>query len=100
MITTIKKNTIFHWTHKSHKSFKLLKKCFTTTLVLAHFDFEKKCILETNSLDNVSAGIFSQYGENGLLYPVVFFSHKHLPQEINYKIYDKKLLAIIKSFEE
>ena len=31
---------------------------------------------------------------------MAFFSCKHLSQEINYEIYDKKLLAIIKFFEE
>ena len=31
---------------------------------------------------------------------MAFFSHKHSSQEIKYEIYDKKLLAIIKSFEE
>ena len=31
---------------------------------------------------------------------MVFFSCKHLPQKINYEIYDKKLLAIIKSFKK
>ena len=63
-----------------------------------HFDFEKECILETDSSDNVSAKILSQYGEDGLLYPLAFFSCKYLPQEINYKIYNKELLPIIKFF--
>ena len=67
---------------------------------LAHFDFEKECIVETDSSDNVSAGVLSQYGDDGLLHPVAFFSRKHSPQEINYEIYDKELLAIIRSFEE
>ena len=31
---------------------------------------------------------------------MAFFSCKHLPIEINHEIYDKELLAIIKSFEE
>ena len=31
---------------------------------------------------------------------MAFFSCKYLPQEINYEIYDKELLAIIKYFEE
>lgn len=56
--------------------------------------------METDALDNVSAVVLSQYGEDGKLHPVVFFSHKHSPQEINYEIYDKELLAIIKAFEE
>ena len=65
-----------------------------------HSNFKKEYILKTDSLDNISARIFSQYGEDGLLHFVAFFSYKHLPQEINYEIYDKELLAIIKSFEE
>ena len=78
----------------------MLKKRFTTAPILAHFDFEKECILETDSSDNVFAEILSQYGDDGLLHPVVFFSCKYSPQEINYEIYNKELLAIIKSFEE
>jgi RNase H-like domain found in reverse transcriptase/Integrase zinc binding domain len=35
-----------------------------------------------------------------LLHPVAFFSHKFTPQECNYEIYDKELLAIIRAFEE
>ena len=35
-----------------------------------------------------------------MLHPVVFFFRKRLPQEINYEIYNKELLAIIKSFKE
>ena len=42
MIAIIKKNTTFHWTLKCQKSFELLKKCFTTALILAYFDFEKE----------------------------------------------------------
>ena len=59
MIATIKKNTTFHWTPKCQKFFELLKEHFTTIPVLAHFDFEKECILETNLSDNVSTGILS-----------------------------------------
>ena len=100
MIAIIKKTNTFYWTPKCQKSFKLLKKRFTTTPVLAHFDFEKECILETDSLDNVSVRILSQYGDDGLLHLMAFFSCKHLPQKINYVIYDKELLAIIKFFKE
>ena len=100
MIATIKKNTTFHRTPEGQKSFELLKERFTTAPVLAHFDFEKECILETYSSDNVSARILSQYEDDRLLHLVAFFSHKHSPQEINYEIYDKELLAIIKSFKE
>jgi hypothetical protein len=39
-------------------------------------------------------------GDNGLLYLVAYFSTKMNAAELNYNIYDKELLAIIKSFEE
>ena len=78
----------------------MLKERFTTAPILAHFDFEKEYILEIDSSDNVFAGIFFHYGDDGLLYPIVFFSCKYSTQKINYEIYDKELLAIIKFFEE
>ena len=44
------------------------------------------------------AGVLSQkHGEE--LKPVAYFSKKTTPAECNYMIYDKKLLAIVKSFE-
>ena len=103
MIATVKKDARknFEWTSACQKAFDLLKQRFTTAPILAHFDYEKECIVETDASDNVSAGVLSQYNnENGKLHPVAFFSRKHSPQEINYEIYDKELLAIIKAFEE
>ena len=101
MIATVKKDTKFEWTSACQKVFDLLKKRFTTAPILAHFDYEKECIVETDASDNASAGVLSQYNsENGKLHPVAFFSRKHSAQEINYEIYDKELLAIIKALEE
>ena len=65
-----------------------------------HFDAKKENIIETDALDYISAGIMSQYDNNGVLYPVAFFSKKHSPAEYNYEIYDKELIAIIRCFEE
>lgn len=45
-------------------------------------------------------GTLSQYGNDGVLYPVAYFSAKHNAAECNYDIYDKELLAIIKALEE
>ena len=104
MIATVKKDvrkSNFEWTSACQKAFELLKQRFTTAPILAHFDYEKECIVETDASDNVSAGVLSQYSsEDGKLHPVAFFSRKHSPQEINYEIYNKELLAIIKAFEE
>ena len=56
--------------------------------------------METDASDYVSAGILSQIADDGLLHPVAFFSKKHSPAECNYEIYDKELIAIIRSFVE
>ena len=103
MIATVKNDARknFKWTSACQKAFDLLKHWFTTAPILAHFDYEKECIVETDASDNVSAGVLSQYSsKDGKLHPVAFFSQKHSPQEINYEIYDKELLVIIKAFEE
>ena len=96
----IKNNTIFYLIPKCQKFCKLLKERFNSIFVLVYFDFDKECILETNSSDTISAGILSYYRKDGLLHFVAFFSCKHPTQEINYEIYDKELLAIIKSFKK
>ena len=78
-----------------------MKQQFTTAPILAHFDYKKECIVETDASDNVSAGVLSQYNsKDGKLHPVAFFSQKHSAQEINYEIYDKELLVIIKAFKK
>jgi hypothetical protein len=68
--------------------------------VLPNFDYEKEIVLETDASSYVSAGIFSQYDDLGVLHPVAFFSKKHLPAKENYKIYDQELGAIVKSLEQ
>ena len=65
-----------------------------------HFDAEKEIIVETDASDYVSAGIMSQYDDNGVLHPVAYFSKKYSPAECNYEIYDKDLMAIIRYFKE
>ena len=77
-----------------------MKTAFTTALVLAYFDPNKKILVETDALHYVSPGVISQHDDNGILHPVAFFSKKHTPAECNYEIYDKELMAIIHYFEE
>ena len=57
-------------------------------------------MIETDASDWVSAGVLSQLHPNGIWYPVAYFSKKHSPEECNYEIYDKELLAIIRCLEE
>ena len=51
-------------------------------------------IIKANLSDYIIKGILSQYNKKGVLHPVVYFLKQLSPAEYNYKIYNKKLLAI------
>jgi hypothetical protein len=86
--------------HPAVEAFEKLKQAFTVAPVLAHFDPDKQCWLETDASDFVYAAILSQMDDKGNLRPIAFMSHKMNPAECNYMIYDKELLAIVRAFEE
>ena len=100
LIALVRKDVLFKWTEECQKFFELLKKRFTTALILAHFDSTKEIIVETDASDWVFTEILSQYSDDNILHSVAFFSKKHSVQEVNYEIYDKELLAIIYAFKE
>jgi transposase InsO family protein len=94
------KDVPFQWTKTEQEAFDSLKTCFTTAPVLRRFDHDRDVVVETDASDYVSAGILSQYDDDGVLHPVAYFSKKHSPAECNYEIYDKELMAIVRAFEE
>jgi len=94
------KYVAFVWGQEQQAAFDLLKKAFTSAPILRHIDYDREIIVETDASDFVSAGILSQYDDEGVLHPVAFYSKKHTPAECNYEIYDKELMAIIRAFEE
>ena len=66
-----------------------------TVLILAHFDLNFKCVFEADSSDYVQEDVLLQYDKNNILQSIMYFSQKLNVIKSNYKIYDKKLLAII-----
>ena len=67
---------------------------------LVHPDFAKTFYLETDASDFALRVVLSQMGADEKLHSVAFYSQKFSVAEINYKIYDKELLAIVDSFQE
>jgi len=55
--------------------------------------------VETDASDFALGAILSQFGIDGLLHLVAFYSWKLTSAEINYQVYDKEFLAIITAFE-
>ena len=63
------------------------------------FNFVKKIIVEIDTNRIALGAILSQLDEKDRLYPVIFYFRKFITRELNYNIYDKKLLTIINSFK-
>jgi hypothetical protein len=83
-----------------------LKESFVSVPILCHFDPGRKIIVERDASNLDVIRVLSQYDDDNdndnddILHPVAYFSRKHSLAKINYKIYDKEPLAIIRAFEE
>ena len=62
-------------------------------------DIDKQMRMEVNASDYATGGILSMECEDGLWRPVVFLFKSLNEIERNYKIHDKKMLAIIRGLE-
>jgi len=90
-----KKTEKWAWNQQVEGAFQELKKRFTTAPILSHFDAQKPVIIETDASDFAIGAILSQWNNEERLHPVAFHYGKFQPAEINYKIHDKELLAIV-----
>ena len=70
-----------------------------TASIFAHFNSDLECILKADLSDHAQKNVLSQYDKNNILCLIVFFLQKLNAAELNYKIYNKKLLIIIQCFE-
>ena len=87
-------------TDAAKQAFNDLKPAFTMAPVLQHFNPSLPSMLVTNTSDYAFTSILLQPDKENLLHPVTYYSQKFAPQEINYKIHDKELLAIVNSFHD
>ena len=78
--------------------FQKLKKQFSKKLIIKWFNPQLKIVIKINILDRALGAYFSQYHKK-ILYLVTFHSRKFSPAELNYNIYNKKLLAIVNTFK-
>jgi hypothetical protein len=86
------------WPTACRRSFERLKKSFVLAAILRHFDPERKIMVETDASNLIIVRVLSQYDHDNILHPVAYFSRKHSPAKINYEIYDKELLTIVRTF--
>jgi len=81
----------------------MLKKAFTSTPVLTIFDPKVTSILETNTSNGAIAAVHTQpytkkNGKEGRRI-VAYFSRKLTPAKLNYNVYNKELLVIVKALK-
>lgn len=94
-----KANVPFYFNTDCEAAFEKLKLQLITAPVLQHYGPALECMIETDASDGVVAGILNQkHGEQWL--PVAYFSETIAPAELNYEIYDKEMLAIVKAMKE
>ncbi len=94
-----RKNTSFVWNKICVQVFDNLKKQVSLISIFHHFNFKRQAILKIDASNYVKDEILSQYDDKKVLHSVIFYSKSMILAEINYHIYDKKLLVIIRCFE-
>ncbi len=94
-----RKDTLFVWNEVCVQAFRNLKKQISFALVLRHFNLKRQTILKIDASNYVKDEILSQYNDENVLHLMIFYSKSMISAEINYHIYDKKLLIIICCFE-
>ncbi|KAH9263091.1 hypothetical protein BASA83_013591 [Batrachochytrium salamandrivorans] len=95
----LKKDVPFSWGPEQEASFRKLKDAFAQPGFLAHPNDEQPFILETDASDFAISGVLHQHDQSNTLRPVAFYSRQMNNAERNYDIYDKELLAVVKSFK-
>ncbi len=98
-IQLTRKNTSFVWNKICVQAFDNLKKQVSSISILRHFNLKQQAILKINALNYVKDEILSQYDDEKVLHSMTFYSKSMILAEINYHIYDKKLLVIIQCFK-
>jgi len=96
-----KKDSTWTWGKEQQNAFEVLKKAFTTALVLRIPNNKDLFKLSTNASDfAIGAVLLQKDMQTNLWYLVAFFSKLLDIHERNYEIYNKELFAVIQGLEK
>jgi len=91
-------NKAWNWDTKEQEAFECLKMAMTTALVLVSPQGSEPFYIEADSSDFTSGAVLSQQlPREEKWHPVAFYSKSLSPVKWNYKIHNKKMLAIIRA---
>ena len=66
--------------------------------MLTTYNLDKQVYVETDTLDYIIRVVLSQPDDKGKYQLVIYFSRQMTTPKLNYNIYNKELLAIIKVY--
>ena len=87
-----KKDHNFQWGSEEKDAFAVLKSAIMSEPVLAHPDYTQPFMVETYASDYALGAILCQQRDSKKSHPIAFYSHKLLPAERNYSVYDRNCL--------
>ena len=88
-------NAEFRWGKEEQASFDKIKKILINALIFTLLNPSKLYILETDASNFAVGTVLLQRSSNSLKHPIAYYSRKMLLTEMNYPIYNKKLLVIV-----
>jgi hypothetical protein len=107
LLDLTKKSTPWHWEDRQQQAFDELKTHMCSKPVLKQPDFTRKFYLQVDASAYGVGAVLSQEGENTTtslakhsaptLHPTAYYLATFTPTERNYDIYERELLAIMKS---
>ena len=93
------KDQPFYFNTIYRQAFNKLKKRLVSTPLLTYFNLKQPLILETNTLDSIITSIYSQKQIDREQHPITYYLKTIVDTKLNYLIHNKKILAIISSFQ-
>jgi hypothetical protein len=106
LLELTRKATPWHWTTPQQQAFDKLCLLMCKSLVLSQPDFNKRFYLQTDASAYGVGAVLSQQGETTptlakctkpILHPIAYYSATFTLTEQNYDIYERELLAMMKS---
>ena len=107
LLDLTKKTTVWDWGQAQEDAFNELKERMCSSPVLTQPDFNQKFYLSADASAYGVGAVLSQRGKHDshtlakrrkpILHPTAYYSNTFTPTERNYDIYERELLAIMKS---
>jgi hypothetical protein len=95
MTNLLRKGSKFVWDGACQRAFDGLKAVLSTSPVLVAPNQEKDYILTTDASDVGAGAVLQQEGEDGILYPVGYYSRKFNVHQQRYSTVEKEALALV-----